>query len=100
MNETLGDNAINRLQLVATLVEREVMRYTPAGVPIVNCLLAYSGQAVEAQTVRQIEFSMEALAAGKIASLRAPSWIAWDSWLASTAAVRHWSFTSPDVTYS
>ncbi|MDF7003144.1 hypothetical protein NMT73_25150, partial [Escherichia coli] len=50
MNETLGDNAINRLQLVATLVEREVMRYTPAGVPIVNCLLAYSGQAVEAQT--------------------------------------------------
>ncbi|MFN7607914.1 MAG: primosomal replication protein N, partial [Ralstonia sp.] len=54
MNETLGDNAINRLQLVATLVEREVMRYTPAGVPIVNCLLAYSGQAVEAQTVRQI----------------------------------------------
>ena len=61
MNETLGDNAINRLQLVATLVEREVMRYTPAGVPIVNCLLAYSGQAVEAQTVRQIEFSMEAL---------------------------------------
>ncbi|CAJ0799786.1 Primosomal replication protein N [Ralstonia mannitolilytica] len=64
-----GGNVINRLQLVATLVEREVMRYTPAGVPIVNCLLSYSGPAVEAQTVRQIEFSIEALAAGKMASV-------------------------------
>ncbi|MGC7532710.1 primosomal replication protein N, partial [Pandoraea pneumonica] len=27
MNGNPGDNAINRLQLVATLVEREVMRY-------------------------------------------------------------------------
>ncbi|NMV38709.1 primosomal replication protein N [Ralstonia insidiosa] len=69
MNGNPGDNAINRLQLVATLVEREVMRYTPAGVPIVNCLLTYSGQAMEAQTARHVEFSIEALGAGKMASV-------------------------------
>ncbi len=69
MDGNLGDHAINRLRLVATLVEREVMRYTPAGVPIVNCLLSHSGQAMEAQAARQVEFSIEALGAGKMASV-------------------------------
>ncbi|CAH0444650.1 primosomal replication protein N [Ralstonia syzygii] len=69
MDGAPGQNAINRLQLVATLAGREVMRYTPAGVPIVNCLLSYSGQAMEAQAARQVEFSIEALGAGKMASV-------------------------------
>ena len=57
---------MNRLQLDAQVVEREPLRYTPAGVPIVNCLLAHRGTTQEAGSARQIELTLAAMAAGEI----------------------------------
>jgi primosomal replication protein N len=57
---------LNRLQLDAQVVEREPLRYTPAGVPIVNCLLAHRGSTQEAGSERQIELTLAAMAAGEI----------------------------------
>lgn len=55
---------MNRLQLTATVIEREALRYTPAGVPIASCTLQHHGEVVEAGVVRQVELTMPALAAG------------------------------------
>jgi primosomal replication protein N len=57
---------VNQLQFVATISERDVLRYTPAGVPIVSATLSHSSQQVEAGVERLVEFEMHALAAGEI----------------------------------
>jgi primosomal replication protein N len=57
---------VNQLQFVATISERDVLRYTPAGVPIVSATLSHSSQQVEAGVERLVEFEMNALAAGEI----------------------------------
>ncbi|HTH45619.1 MAG TPA: primosomal replication protein N [Oxalicibacterium sp.] len=57
---------MNQLQFVATLTERELLRYTPAGVPIVSAVLLHSSQQVEAGVPRLVEFEIAALAAGEI----------------------------------
>jgi primosomal replication protein N len=43
-----------------------VLRYTPAGMPIVNALLQHSSQQMEAGIARLTEFEVAALAAGEI----------------------------------
>ena len=58
--------ALNQLRLCATLAERDALRYTPAGVPVVNCILQYAGETVEAQTPRQVEFAIAAMGIGQI----------------------------------
>ena len=57
---------MNQFQFVATILERDVLRYTPAGVPIVAATLSHSSQQVEAGVERLVEFEMSALAAGEI----------------------------------
>jgi len=57
---------VNQFQFVATILERDVLRYTPAGVPIVAATLSHSSQQVEAGVERLVEFEMSALAAGEI----------------------------------
>ena len=42
------------------------MRYTPAGMPIVNAVLQHSSQQMEAGIARLTEFEIAALAAGEI----------------------------------
>jgi len=49
------------------LAEREVKRYTPAGIPIVAAKLLHSSEQVEAGTRRQIDLELAAIAAGDIA---------------------------------
>lgn len=56
----------NRLQLVASVIERDPVRYTPAGVPIVNCVLQHESEVVEAGVSRRVELTIPALAAGDI----------------------------------
>ena len=43
---------MNRLQLTASVVEREPVRYTPAGVPIASCTLHHRTEVVEAGIAR------------------------------------------------
>ena len=57
---------MNQFQLIATIAERDVLRFTPAGVPIVGVILQHSSQQVEAGVARLVEFEMPALAAGEI----------------------------------
>ena len=56
----------NRLCLIASIAEREVLRYTPAGIPIVNARLQHMSEQQEAGGLRKIEFEIPALAAGEI----------------------------------
>jgi primosomal replication protein N len=58
----------NRFQCVATLAERDVMRYSPGGVPIVAARLLHQSELQEAGIKRVVEFDMPALAAGSIAA--------------------------------
>jgi len=57
---------VNQFQCVATIAEREVLRYTPAGIPIVSAKLLHSSQQIEAGIQRLIEFEIAAIAAGEI----------------------------------
>ena len=57
---------MNQFQLVAQVVEREMIRYSPAGIPIVSAKLAHSSQQLEAQVLREVEFEISALAVGEI----------------------------------
>ncbi len=47
------------------MVERESVRYTPAGVPIVSCTLHHRSDVVEAGVPRQVEMTLQAVAAGE-----------------------------------
>ena len=55
---------MNRLQLTASVIEREPLRYTPAGLPIASCTLQHRAEVVEAGIARQVELTMPAVAAG------------------------------------
>ena len=57
---------MNQFQFVATIAEREVLRYTPAGIPIVSARLQHVSQQTEARIERQVEFEIPAIAAGEI----------------------------------
>ena len=57
---------MNQLELEASIAERDVLRYTPAGVPIVSAILMHSGQQDEAGVARLVEFEIPAFAAGEI----------------------------------
>lgn len=57
---------MNQLVVVATIIERDILRYTPAGVPITGATLQHSSQQVEAGVTRQVDFEMAAVAAGEI----------------------------------
>jgi primosomal replication protein N len=56
----------NQLQLIASIAEREILRYTPAGIPIVSARLLHSSQQIEAGVPRLVEFEIAAIAAGEI----------------------------------
>ncbi len=58
---------MNRLQLSAAIIECEVLRYTPAGVAIINCVLQHASSQIEATQQRQIELEMASKAAGDVA---------------------------------
>lgn len=57
---------MNQFQFVATIAEREVLRYTPAGIPIVSARLLHVSQQTEAKIDRRVEFEIAAVAAGEI----------------------------------
>ncbi|TDK68426.1 primosomal replication protein N [Sapientia aquatica] len=57
---------MNQFQLVAQVAEREMLRFTPAGIPIVVAKLSHSSQQLEAKVMRVVEFEVSALAVGEI----------------------------------
>jgi len=57
---------VNQLRLIAAIAERDVLRYTPAGIPVVSVKLLHESEQVEAQIPRQVNFEIAAIAAGEI----------------------------------
>ncbi|MCE2680359.1 MAG: primosomal replication protein N [Burkholderiales bacterium] len=58
---------MNVLNLVASITERSLVRYTPSGVPVLQLQLSHSGEVMEAGKSRQVEFEIQALALGDTA---------------------------------
>lgn len=58
---------MNRVGLTASLVEREPIRYTPAGVPIVGLKLSHRSVQREAGTDRAVEMEISGIAADRVA---------------------------------
>lgn len=58
----------NTVRLRATLAAVEPLRHTPAGLPVVDFVLAHASQQTEAGSQRQVEFEMPAKATGDLAA--------------------------------
>ena len=59
----------NRVALRGKLVELDVLRHTPAGIPIVNFRLAHQSMQSEAGIERKIDCEVQAVAFGREARL-------------------------------
>ena len=57
----------NHFQCTAVLAEREVKRYTPAGIPMVAAKLLHTSEQLEAGIGRQVDLELAVIAAGEIA---------------------------------
>lgn len=57
---------MNQFQFVASIAERDVIRYTPAGIPVVTAKLQHRSEQAEAGIQRSVEFEITAFAAGQI----------------------------------
>jgi primosomal replication protein N len=54
----------NRVDLQVLLVQRDSLRYSPAGIPILGATLAHSSEQPEAGSTRKVEFERPAIFAG------------------------------------
>jgi primosomal replication protein N len=58
---------VNRIRLTGQLQERAAMRYTPAGMAVVEAQMLHRSEVVEAAAPRKLEFGFSVLALGAIA---------------------------------
>jgi len=57
----------NRVVLCGQIVEKEEVRYTPAGIPIVNFKIGHESEQLEAGGKRQVQCEMSSIALDKVA---------------------------------
>jgi primosomal replication protein N len=57
---------MNRLVLSATLVQRSALRYTPAGLPALDLVLAHASTVSEDGQPRKVSLEMRAVAIGAV----------------------------------
>jgi primosomal replication protein N len=57
----------NRLVLDATLVARDALRHTPAGIPALECTLGHRSVQQEAGSARRVDCEMHAIAFAGVA---------------------------------
>ncbi|NBD21481.1 primosomal replication protein N [Aquabacterium fontiphilum] len=58
---------MNRVELSAQIIERKVLRYTPAGLPALDLVLAHESTVTEAQQDRKVKLDVKAVALGPVA---------------------------------
>jgi primosomal replication protein N len=63
---------VNRLILDATLVERAMLRYTPAGLPALDLSLKHESEVSEDSKPRKVSMEMKAVAIGSITQQLTP----------------------------
>ncbi len=54
----------NQLQLLAAVVQVQSLRYTPAGIPVVNLVLEHESTITELDTPRLVKLQLKAVAFG------------------------------------
>jgi primosomal replication protein N len=64
---TEADNVINELRLAARIVELSALRHTPAGIPVLSCVLAHESRQIEAGIEREARLELSAMAIGELA---------------------------------
>ena len=57
----------NTVVLSGTLIGREVLRHTPAGMPALNFRIGHASEQAEAGRARKVTLEMDAVALGEIA---------------------------------
>ena len=63
----IAEAILNRVELTGILIERKVLRYTPAGVPVMECLIGHQSEQIEAGMPRHVECEIPAIALGETA---------------------------------
>ena len=58
---------MNRVQLRLLLSEIQPLRYTPAGLSVLDLVLRHQSEVIEAAHPRQLDFELEARAIGEVA---------------------------------
>ncbi len=58
---------VNHVRMNANLIERTALRFTPAGIPVVEAQLQHLSETVEAGMPRRLDFSLGAIAIGDTA---------------------------------
>jgi len=58
---------MNRVLLKAQLLERQALRYTPAGLPALDLVVKHESQVMEADLPRKVQLELKAVAIGNIA---------------------------------
>jgi primosomal replication protein N len=58
---------MNRVMVNGRLVERTALRYTPAGIPVIDATLDHASEVMEAGLRRKLAFSFEVTAIGDMA---------------------------------
>ena len=78
---------MNRLVLSATLSDRAALRFTPAGLPALDLMLAHASEVSHEGQVRKVSMSLKALAVGSTVAAVSP--------LALGATARFAGFLAP-----
>lgn len=63
---------MNRLLLSAMLAERAALRFTPAGLPALDLVLAHESEVVHEGQVRKVSMQLKALVVGSTVAAVAP----------------------------
>ncbi len=58
---------MNRVLLTARIIERQALRYTPAGLPALDLVLSHESDVTEAQLPRKVKLDVKAVAIGPVA---------------------------------
>ena len=73
---------VNHFSLSASVAEVDALRYTPSGVPALNCKLEHASEISEANQVRQVKAVVKSVCFGSVAES-----------LARQDIGSHWHFT-------
>ncbi len=65
--EALSTAGVNQATLSAQLVERQALRFTPAGIPVSDLKIVHQSEVQEAGQTRTVGFEMQAIALGELA---------------------------------
>ena len=61
------NSVANRVELAGVLLERKALRYTPAGVPVSECVIRHESEQIEAGLARRVGCEVYAVGLGPVA---------------------------------